>query len=327
MKSFPFQLIPSPEFSTKICQFCQNDLQTFSNFRTTLISMQLKLYNHIQSMSDIEFTSIGHQISKASRTLQTYENDFLDTTPLNVIKIKAEKEEPENIFIDCETILEEGIEKPQKVRSTSSKTKKFCDHCGSSVNNYRRHILKVHLNIKNFFCDLCGYASFFKCDMDQHMKVHVKKTQKQQQTYCCEACGLAFNKRFHLNAHVRSKHTEKVRNHICHICNKAFYSSENLKKHIESHNDKDMPCEFCGKLFSCINNLRTHLYYHSDPKFICEVEGCDKKFYMRKRLRAHMKTHANQKDFVCTFCDKCYFSQVCYRDMNLWLAIIPLSKK
>lgn len=71
-----------------------------------------------------------------------------------------------------------------------------------------------------------------------------------------------------------------------------------------------MPCEHCGKLFSCLNNLRTHLYYHSEPKFICDVEGCGKKFFMKKRLRSHTKAHNNQKDHVCNFCEKSYFSQV-----------------
>lgn len=48
---------------------------------------------------------------------------------------------------------------------------------------------------------------------------------------------------------------------------------------------------------------------------MCELEGCDKKFFMRKRLRAHMKTHLNQKDFLCNYCEKSYFSQV--RERNL----------
>ena len=139
---------------------------------------------------------------------------------------------------------------------------------------------------------------------------------------------------------MKAKHTEKVRSHVCGICGKGkkgfkeltenycslklslifnkfqgFYSTENLKKHVDSHNLKQMPCEHCGKLFSCLNNLRTHLYYHGEPKFICEVEGCGKKFFMKKRLRSHTKAHNNQKDHLCNYCDKSYFSQVKFREI------------
>lgn len=191
----------------------------------------------------------------------------------------------------------------------TAKPKRRCNYCGVIIKNWRRHVMKMHMNIKNFFCDLCSYSSFFKFDMEQHVvKVHVKRHQKEAQKYFCEICGMKFDKRFHLNAHSRSKHSAKERIHKCPTCEKckkletsyrqteilkylfsAFFSSENLKKHTESHGPKEMPCEFCGKLFSCMNNLRTHLYYHSDPKFICDFPNCDKKFYMRKRLRAHLK--------------------------------------
>lgn len=70
------------------------------------------------------------------------------------------------------------------------------------------------------------------------MKTHIKKTLKEAQKYFCEVCGLEFEKRFHLNAHVKAKHTEKERIHQCHVCEKTFYSTENLKKHTESHNAK-----------------------------------------------------------------------------------------
>ena len=110
----------------------------------------------------------------------------------------------------------------------NTKPKKQCHHCGSEVRDYRRHIMKVHMNIKNVFCDVCPYASFFKYDMEQHMKVHVKKV-KEAEKFFCEVCGLEFEKRFHLNAHMKAKHTVKERNHQCIVCDKSKKNFERSK--------------------------------------------------------------------------------------------------
>ena len=163
------------------------------------------------------------------------------------------------------------------------------------------------------------------------MKSH---TSKQARIFYCERCGLNFEKKHLLNRHVKIKHTVKERKYKCsnQDCDKAFFNISALKKHVESHSEKgkycleifssrdltyeiylkfipEMPCEYCGKLFSCLNNLRTHLYYHSEPKFVCEFEGCGKKFFMKKLLKAHINVHRGQKDFVCEYCEKSYFFQ------------------
>ena len=136
------------------------------------------------------------------------------------------------------------------------------------------------------------------------MKVHMIKDKTE---FNCDSCGKQFEKRHIMNRHIRLKHSEKERKHPCTVCNKSFFTNSDLKKHFESHQGKIMPCEFCGKLFSCMNNLRTHLVYHQDPKFSCTFEGCNKKFFARKLLRAHTKVHQGQKDFACEYCDKKYY--------------------
>lgn len=81
--------------------------------------------------------------------------------------------------------------------------------------------MKVHMNIKNAFCDLCPYSAYFKYDLEQHMRVHVKKVSSEPQTYFCDACGLEFKKRFHLNAHFKAKHMTRERVHQCPVCEKC----------------------------------------------------------------------------------------------------------
>jgi uncharacterized Zn-finger protein len=75
----------------------------------------------------------------------------------------------------------------------------------------------------SYACDLCEFSSSAKKVLEAHLRGHFgrKKYSKEQRDFYCEQCGLKFEKKFHLNAHFRSKHTEKVRNHVCGICEKG----------------------------------------------------------------------------------------------------------
>lgn len=85
-----------------------------------------------------------------------------------------------------------GVALDAKYAIKSAPTKQ-CYICGSFIKNWRRHVMKVHLNIRNFFCDMCGIGTFFKSDMSRHViQVHIKKEQKQREKFYCESCGLEF---------------------------------------------------------------------------------------------------------------------------------------
>lgn len=170
-----------------------------------------------------------------------------------------------------------------------------CDFYASSSKMLRKHIRSEHGTSK-LRCDICPYETTDKFDLEEHIELH---TEKEPQSYYCEFCSKEFNKRHLLNRHIKLKHTEKERSHQCPTCDKSFFTISTLKKHVESHRAKNMPCEFCGKLFSCMNNLRTHLYYHAEPKFVCDFEGCGKKFFMRKLLKAHMNVRLLRIRYLC----------------------------
>lgn len=92
---------------------------------------------------------------------------------------------------------------------------------------------------KNYYnCDLCEFSTSSKKVLETHLRSHFgrKKYSKEQRDFYCEQCGLKFEKKFHLNAHFRSKHTEKVRNHVCGICEKG--EGNFLKKKINFQKKK-----------------------------------------------------------------------------------------
>jgi hypothetical protein len=98
------------------------------------------------------------------------------------------------------------------------KQKRKCNICGAMVKYWRQHATKAHKDIKNFFCDVCGHGTFFKADIESHMKTHVKK---EPQKFFCDMCGLEFDKQFKLNNHIKVKHTSREKIHQCTLCEKC----------------------------------------------------------------------------------------------------------
>lgn len=50
--------------------------------------------------------------------------------------------------------------------------KEMCPECGlllTSKHNLQKHINRVHLKLRNFFCDLCGYSATFRHSIASHM--------------------------------------------------------------------------------------------------------------------------------------------------------------
>lgn len=128
----------------------------------------------------------------------------------------------------------------------SKKLERQCSYCGVMIMNWRRHILKIHMNIKNFFCDCCKYSSFFKSDLgesalkslkldpdyfttEKHMKRHIKKPKepKEPQKFCCDKCGLNFDNRYYMNTHMKSKHSERI--YKCKVCEKSKLHSSSTR--------------------------------------------------------------------------------------------------
>lgn len=106
------------------------------------------------------------------------------------------------------------------------KKEKACPICGTIVRELNRHIKKTHLNHKNYRCDICSYGSFFKTEIELHMKSHLKK---EAQHFYCEFCSREFTKRHLLNRHIKLKHTEKERIHQCSQCDKCKNDNHSIQ--------------------------------------------------------------------------------------------------
>ena len=211
-----------------------------------------------------------------------------------------------------------------------------CPHCHkvlSSKRNLQRHIDTVHLRLKPFKCDDCGKSFSRKDNLDQHISaVHLKL-----KPFTCDVCDESFAEKRTLDSHKAAKHAENLKlvkcpdcdekfkhskeldTHIrkfhivtdyrCHKCNMYCSTRWNLDQHIKvCFNIRNYKCSECGAAFVEKKTLDDHMKYkHSDERnYFCDVEGCGEAFKTEANLRGHMKSHSDEKQHQCPYCEKAY---------------------
>ena len=140
--------------------------------------------------------------------------------------------------------------------------------------------------------------------------------------YACAFCEESFDTARALVSHVKTKHesvepsndkieheTEEIRNEVE---NSLMYQSKNHKKDKvkvtnntseETGKRRDIKfysCKTCEKILPTYTSLYQHERIHKEKKHSCTF--C-KKMFLYKNLDGHLKTHTNEKNFDCSFCD------------------------
>lgn len=150
--------------------------------------------------------------------------------------------------------------------------------------------------VRNFHCDVCGYACMRKTELVLHMEQH--EGQKQ---YVCQMCGKGFSKKVSLMNHLRNHKGYKP--WICSVCGRSFFSEPILATHMKTHTvPKLNTCDICNKSYVKSYALEEHRRTHTGEKpFSCFV--CGKAFGRRVLVRQHERIHTGEKPFKCRYCD------------------------
>lgn len=215
------------------------------------------------------------------------------------------------------------------VHGITRRTQFACRHCSQvfeSANKLSYHRLKQHPkpattgDDHHFPCRICDVEIFTaKPERTQHendvhrdrdtnlfpcpfcertyanvsfLAIHMLK-HTQKRAHVCDVCGKSFGRRTHMQYH-RSTHTDR-KPFECYMCDgaKTFKTEHSLNHHVaRMHTVRPgYRCEQCARVFKDTSDLRRHRWTHGgyEKKFECAV--CLKRFYERKAVRVHMRSH------------------------------------
>ena len=147
---------------------------------------------------------------------------------------------------------------------------------------YKRHVERIHLAIKNKQCPRCDIKFYEKRDLQRHIEARHMKIR----TICpIEGCGKPVVR---LDQHIRMIHTEKS----------------------SSRQDRSSKCPECGAVFSRVYDMTRHRenVHRGLKNFACDK--CERKFSDKRDLkRHHDAVHLNikqSKTYPCSSCPKTF---------------------
>ena len=105
------------------------------------------------------------------------------------------------------------------------------------------HIIRVHRNEKLFACRFCDYKSATRQEMNRHEARH---SDERPFECCVPDCDYRSKTKECLRQHHQFVHL-KTKRYACHVCNKRFSYSTNLKQHIQRHIREGHDLQSCGE--------------------------------------------------------------------------------
>ncbi|XP_048002787.1 zinc finger protein 2-like isoform X1 [Leguminivora glycinivorella] len=139
----------------------------------------------------------------------------------------------------------------------------YCKQCDKHFSSQR--VLKQHLlglkhtprELYAFECDTCSKRFPDKGPLQKHIDV-VHLNMKPHE---CPSCDKRYSRRFQVRRHIAAAHARapRSRDHVCHVCGKAFTVVSTLREHMFSHKgERPFVCKLCPATFTYSAALFTH---------------------------------------------------------------------
>ncbi len=164
-----------------------------------------------------------------------------------------------------------------------------CKKSYTSKDNLRRHAL-TH-GSPEFECDICLKRFYLNCDLKKHSVIHQEKVT----FYHCSTCSKAFSQPNYLKRHIARIHPDHDQSVKCTICDMLFTHKYKLQSHMKTHQEGKFGYANCERKFYRSDHLKKHVC-----KTLKQCPKCGQCFALQKTLKRHMKKHSCSQTFTLT---------------------------
>jgi uncharacterized C2H2 Zn-finger protein len=221
----------------------------------------------------------------------------LDSTAANKTVFKVHNDEHGKKFV-VSTEPEPGGDELDSPVEVEGEDRLRCDveDCGKTFSGkgrklqYKRHVERIHLSIRNKQCPQCKLSFYEKRDLTRH----VEAIHHRIRTVCpIEGCARPVVR---LDQHIKMVHTERrervEKGSRCNECGASFSRVYDMTRHRENVHKglKGFQCDKCDRKFTDKRDLKrhhdaVHLNIRQSKVYLCNF--CDKNFKFKKLLDSH----------------------------------------
>lgn len=184
----------------------------------------------------------------------------------------------------------EGLKNHMKFHERPETFVCLCTRVFKKLNAYSNHMRMAHkpgqpieVYDVNLSCKICNKKFTEKGNLIRHIKMH----QGDKPMTKCPICSKVFaadSLKRHLDRH---QIKEKGRSFKCLKCPKKYFTSKDLKYHLNFH-EKKLSCDLCGDRFALKSAIRYHILVHINPDiFKCNI--CQRRCLTKSHLNHHKK--------------------------------------
>ncbi|XP_018323842.1 zinc finger protein 267-like isoform X2 [Agrilus planipennis] len=210
-----------------------------------------------------------------------------------------------------------------------SSTKSLCAHMRVHKGDNKQATESTDVEISgSFICNVCNteFQSYksLKLHSRMHDPVKLKEieppvsygvsgetqdiSQTARETFVCNVCNNTYDKKYE-KVHTQSHSLDE--NFNCEICNKKFYTRENLTMHARVHvGVKKFSCSYCKKPFLTYESLHEHVTSQCQKRQY-ECQFCGRRFARPHEKVKHERIHTGEKPHICQICGKAFRVSYC----------------